>query len=221
MRWPELADTMYDAVAHYKHRAEGETNSTFAYAVPSLREESFRQNREALWALDVSWTRTRERRHTINFLRYFAGPIQMMMRRYRFVEDNLTIGRPEDEQVVDQTRQSVKLWYRNDRTPETGAVDARYETILAQKDRLLFPGLAEMLNRPLVDRCPQCRRRASYGAEAMREFGGVKLCDSCQTDWNTHLLSFSARVREVLPLSPAKTWLPPQLASVTARLRHG
>ncbi|KAK3680870.1 hypothetical protein B0T22DRAFT_531440 [Podospora appendiculata] len=33
----ELCDTMYDAVAYYKHRAKGEINSTFAYAGADLR----------------------------------------------------------------------------------------------------------------------------------------------------------------------------------------
>jgi hypothetical protein len=33
----------------------------------------------------------------------------MLMRRYRFVEDALTISKPEDEHVVDQTRQNYKL----------------------------------------------------------------------------------------------------------------
>lgn len=43
----ELGDTMYDAVAHYKHRAEGELHSTFAYAAPGLREHAFRRSRVA------------------------------------------------------------------------------------------------------------------------------------------------------------------------------
>ncbi len=49
----ELSDTMYDAATFYKHRAEGETNSTFGYAGDDFRRESFRRSREVLWALDT------------------------------------------------------------------------------------------------------------------------------------------------------------------------
>lgn len=51
----EIGDTMYDSVAFYKHRSEGETNSTFAYMPPDLRVQAFRQCREVLWALDAAW----------------------------------------------------------------------------------------------------------------------------------------------------------------------
>ncbi len=45
----ELGDTLYDAVAFYKHQAEGETNSTFGYVGGDARVESFRRCRELLW----------------------------------------------------------------------------------------------------------------------------------------------------------------------------
>ena len=32
----ELSDTLYDAVAFYRHRSGGETNSTFAYMLEEL-----------------------------------------------------------------------------------------------------------------------------------------------------------------------------------------
>jgi len=35
----EVGITLYDAVAFHKHRAEGETNSTFAYADYKMRKE--------------------------------------------------------------------------------------------------------------------------------------------------------------------------------------
>ena len=44
----ELGDTLYDAVAFHKHRGEGETNSTFAYAGIELRKECYRRCREIL-----------------------------------------------------------------------------------------------------------------------------------------------------------------------------
>jgi len=37
----ELADTLYDAVAFFKHRSEGETNSTFAYVPTSSASTPF------------------------------------------------------------------------------------------------------------------------------------------------------------------------------------
>lgn len=81
---------MYNVVAFYKHRAEGETNS--AYVDPGLREEAFRKFREVLWALEVAWGKDPARRCVVNFLRPFGGPIHMMMRRYWFVEDGLVMG---------------------------------------------------------------------------------------------------------------------------------
>ncbi|KAF7349846.1 Alpha-ionylideneethane synthase abl3 [Mycena venus] len=108
----EIGITLYDAVAFYKHRSEGETNSTFAYMPDDLRVRAFRQCREVLWALDVAWARQRQMRAVINFLRFFGGPIHMMMRRYRFVEEGLTIGKPETNQVITQTRANFKLWNR-------------------------------------------------------------------------------------------------------------
>ena len=36
----------------------------------------------------------------------------MMMRRYRYVEDGLTIGNPETDSIVAQTERNVKLWNR-------------------------------------------------------------------------------------------------------------
>jgi hypothetical protein len=105
----EMGDTLYDSVAFYKHRSEGETNSTFAYIPPEIRVQAFRQTRELLWALDVTWAKRPELQSVINFVRFFGGPIHMMMRRYRFVEEGLTIGRFETDEVINQARRNVKL----------------------------------------------------------------------------------------------------------------
>ncbi|MFI6515589.1 hypothetical protein ACIBF1_08540 [Spirillospora sp. NPDC050679] len=195
----ELGDALYDAVAYYKHRAEGETNNTFAYAGGDLRLECYRRYREVLWALDTAWADDAARRSTVNFLRYFGGPIHMMMRRYRFVEDGLVIGAPETDQVVDQTRRNFKLWYRVD-ADQTGLRDRQYDAVLAQRDRLLFPGFAEILERSQTDRCGRCRHRSSYGAQAAEQFGGVRLCDQCRDGWAEHLRSFPARAARVFSL---------------------
>ncbi|KAL1796601.1 hypothetical protein ACET3X_005141 [Alternaria dauci] len=105
----ELGATLYDSVAFYKHRSEGETNSTFAYVPPSIRVEAFHQCRELLWALDVAWAGRPEHLVVTNFLRFFGGPIHTMMRRYRFVEDGMMIGLPKTTAVVKQARQKIKL----------------------------------------------------------------------------------------------------------------
>jgi hypothetical protein len=210
----ELGDTMYDAVAYYKHRAEGETNSTFAYAGGDLRNEAFRRGREVLWALDAARARSPQDRVAFNFLRYFGGPIHMMMRRYRFTEEGLTIGRPETEQVVTQTRRNVKLWNRVDATARS-VHDARYAGALAQSDKLMFPGLADILEKSLDPHCDRCRHRVSYGAEASGSFGGVDLCAECRVEWQAYLVSLPARAADVFP---ALTAAPPH--RLTSSPRH-
>ncbi|WNV88079.1 hypothetical protein [Umezawaea sp. Da 62-37] len=193
----ELGDTLYDAVAYYKHRAEGETNSTFAYVGHDLRVEGYRRCREVLWALDAAWARSSGHRAALNFLRYFGGPIHLMMRRYRFTEEDLTIGLPETDQVVAGTRSNFKLWNRVD---ATGLVvnDTRYATVVARED-LMFPGLADLLEGADVH-CEHCRHRASYGAEATGRFGGVELCDTCRGRWRAYLTAFPARAAAVFPV---------------------
>ncbi|KAK0657839.1 hypothetical protein B0T16DRAFT_434251 [Cercophora newfieldiana] len=128
----EIGDTLYDAIAFYKHRAEGETNSTFAYVDPDLRVEAFRRCREVLWA------------------------------RYRFVEDNLVIGKAETQGVVKETRRNVKLWNRVDQC-STGTYhsdDARYFDAMAKSDRVMFDGLPELLAGS-ASRCCDCQYKAS------------------------------------------------------------
>jgi len=195
----ELGDTLYDAVAYYKHRAEGETNSTFAYVGRELRNESYRRCREVLWALDAAWAHSPEHRPVVNFLRYFGGPIHMMMRRYRFTEEDLTIGLPEDEDVVTQTRRNVKLWNRVDVTGRS-VHDVRYATVVARSEELMFPGLAEALEESVVGHCEDCRHRLSYGAEGLGRFGGVELCDRCREEWQAYLRSFPTRAAAVFPV---------------------
>jgi hypothetical protein len=115
----EIGNTMYDGISYWKHRSEGEINSTFAYVPEEKRVLAYHKCREALWALDVAWARQPEMKCVINFLRYFGGPIHMIMRRYRFVEEGLTLGRPEDQRVIAQTRNNFKLWNRIDEQKKT------------------------------------------------------------------------------------------------------
>jgi len=198
----EIGMTMYDAVAFYKHRSEGETHNTFAYMPEDMRVKGSRQCREVLWALDAMWARQPEMQHVTNFLRFSGGPVQMMMRRYRFIEEDLTLGKPETEAVVTQTRANVKLWNRVDAN-ELKVVDAediqRYMDVLARREEVLFPGLAEILETGGDGHCDACRYRASYGAETTHRFGGVELCDSCKAEWLAFLESFPERAAKVFP----------------------
>ncbi|KAL8387038.1 hypothetical protein RB595_010204 [Gaeumannomyces hyphopodioides] len=124
----EIGDTLYDAVAFYKHRSEGETNNTFAYVPEEVRVRAFSVARELLWALDVAYAGKPEGLPLMNFVRFFGGPIHMMMRRYRFVEEDLTIGRPETDAIVAQTRRNVKLWNRVDANGVAVPADRAAET---------------------------------------------------------------------------------------------
>ncbi|MFG2286720.1 hypothetical protein ACGFOU_11775 [Streptomyces sp. NPDC048595] len=197
----EIGVTLYDAVAYYKHRAEGETHNTFAYAGADLRIDCYRRCREVLWALDTARVRQPKYRCAINFLRCFGGPIHMMMRRYRFAEDRLTVGMPETEHVVHQTRQNYKLWFRSEACAGSPQGPS-YQDVTAQEERLLFPGFLDVLERSGTPRCGRCRYRHAYGAEAWGTFGGVELCDSCRAGWHTYLANFTERAEQVFSLSP-------------------
>ncbi|KAK4613080.1 Alpha-ionylideneethane synthase aba3 [Fulvia fulva] len=200
----ELGDTMYDAVSFFKHRSEGETNSTFAYAPSDLRVAAFKQCREVLWALNAAWNDRPEMACVTSFLRYFGGPLHMMMRRYRYVEEDMTMGREEDSEIVDQTRNNYKLWNRIDaskqRDQDADSVEKkRYENIVAHGDSLLFPGLARWLEDEGEGHCDTCLYCPSYGAETTHCFGGVELCESCRPQWRDHVLSFRERAAKVFP----------------------
>ncbi|KAJ7171645.1 hypothetical protein C8R43DRAFT_978911 [Mycena crocata] len=141
----EITVTMYDAVAFYKHRSEGETHNTFAYMPNDARVAAFRRCREVLWALDAAWVRKPTVQIVTNFVRFSGGPIHMMMRRYRFVDEGLTLGHPETEHIVEQARANHKLWTRFDADQKKDIREKdiqRYRHVLARSDELLFPGLA-------------------------------------------------------------------------------
>jgi hypothetical protein len=203
----EVGDTMYDAIAFYKHRAEGETNSTFAYLPESTRVDGFRLARELLWALDTAYAHRPEHQVVMNFVRFFGGPIHMLMRRYRFVEEQLTVGHPDDRAVVEQTRRNFKLWNRidddddDDRAADRAADPARYAALLAREHDLMFPGLADALRRGVA--CAACvaRTRAST-----RTFGGVQLCAACRMQWRAFHETLPLRAKRAFPeidLEPA------------------
>lgn len=195
----ELSLTMYDATAYYKHRAEGEVHNTFAYAGAEARVAAYHRCREVLWALDAAAAAKQPSLQcALNFTRYVGGPIRLMMRRYRFVDDALTLGNSETEQVASDACEYVKLWNRVDRCGEL-VDESRYAVVTSRSDELLFPGLADMLDRGAEGHCHDCTFRAVYGADTFGEFGGVKLCGACRLEWQGYLGSLAARAAEAFP----------------------
>ncbi|KAH6858590.1 hypothetical protein B0T12DRAFT_500889 [Alternaria alternata] len=199
----EIGNTMYDGISYWKHRSEGEINSTFAYVPESKRVMAYHKCREALWALDVAWARQPEMKCVINFLRYFGGPIHMIMRRYRFVEEGLTLGRPEDKRVIEQTRKHVKLWNRLDEQKKTKKQEAeslqQYRHVLSQENTLLFNGLGEMLEKADEGLCSECSYRETYGAPQAHTFGGVVICAAHKQGWADHTESILERMVRSFP----------------------
>ncbi|PYH33917.1 ABA 3 protein [Aspergillus neoniger CBS 115656] len=176
----EIGDTMYDAVAFYKHRSEGETNSTFAYMPEDHRIEAFHRARQVLWAIDLAMAGTPGHLAVTNFLRSFGGPIHMMMRRYRFVEEDLTVGKSETKEVINQTRLNKKLWNR-------------------RSNEFMFRGLADYLDRANNQHCPECIYREVYGAQRDHCFGGVQLCEQCRFEWGHFLGTLPERAKRAFP----------------------
>ncbi|EPS37552.1 hypothetical protein H072_8759 [Dactylellina haptotyla CBS 200.50] len=194
----ELALGLYDSVAFFKHRAEGEVCNFFAYVGGDIRIETTRLYREAMWALDTALQGKQENVYVISFMRPFGGPCHIMMRRYRFVEEGLTLGRPENAEVVSQTGKNVNLWFRvepNAKMPEK----ERYNSVMARKDDLMYEGLAECLERSNTVQCSDCVQKSTYGADDLYQFGGVKLCVGCQQKWKQWVTSFPARMAEAFP----------------------
>ncbi|KAF8172186.1 hypothetical protein K438DRAFT_2056739 [Mycena galopus ATCC 62051] len=188
----EITLTMYDAVAIYKHRSEGEVCSTFSYVPEDLRVAAFRQCREVLWALDAAWA-DRPMMPILNLLRFLGGPIHMLMRRYRFVDEDLRIGVSETEE------------YRIDanKVKDVGEDSVHhYKDVLAASEKVLFPGLAHTLETAGDGNCDTCIHRSSYGAEDTHCFGGVQLCDDCRASWRQWIESFPHRAAKVLTVFP-------------------
>ena len=196
----EIGMAMYDAVAFYKHRAEGEVCNAFAYCGPDLefRTAAFAAARSTLWALDARWYGSVQGRCAVNLLRNLPL-IHMAMRRYRFVEDGLVVGAPETSEVVRAARAHVKLWYRTDAgTSQTRPEPESAAPSLESVRSMLFPALAQALEPASV--CPRCIHRASYGAAEEGQFGGVSLCDDCRETWRSYVSSSWARHEAVLSL---------------------
>ncbi|PYH29892.1 ABA 3 protein [Aspergillus neoniger CBS 115656] len=194
----EIGDTMYDAVAFFKHRSEGETNSTFAYIPEDERISAFHEARQVLWTLDVAMAGKPGHTIVTNFVRNLGGPIHMTMRRYRFVEEGLTIGKTESEEIINETRQNFKLWNRLDADSVTSLDIKHYDMLLSRCDDLMFPGLAEWLEAD-SQHCTQCVYRKAYGAQRAHCFGGVELCSKCRDVWREYLKTLPERTKQAFP----------------------
>ncbi|KAG9249734.1 uncharacterized protein F5Z01DRAFT_668409 [Emericellopsis atlantica] len=195
----ELCCTLYDAVAFHKHRAEGETNSTFGYFDAHTRVKSFQLYRMVLWAIDVPWATNPAKRCVVNFLRFFGGPLHMMTRRYRFVEDGLRIGKPETEQVVELTRANFKLWNRVEETAAQLKYDGRYADFVAQSDKLMFDGFCDLLQRSGSRECVNCTFIVTGTTKDIRQFGGIQLCRPCKEKWGLSMAEFPERFKTAFP----------------------
>ncbi|CZT15508.1 uncharacterized protein RCC_01366 [Ramularia collo-cygni] len=193
----EIGDTMYDAIAFYKHRAEGETNNTFAYVPPDLRVDAYRTARELLWAFDVAYALKPGMQIVTNFVRAFGGPIHMMMRRYRFCEEGLMIGKAEDESVILAAKNNQKLWHRLDRDEvKFYEGQQRFERIMEMEDKLLFRGFADILRD--AARVDSPAEPASSPAEE-NGFGGSLSNEAASQEWRTWALGLQARVAHAFP----------------------
>jgi hypothetical protein len=188
----EIAITLYDAVAFRKHKSEGEICSTFAYVPYQDRTEAFKRARDMLWSLDAN-SDSEDTRIVINFIRALGGPIHMTMHRYRFVEEDLTIGRPENDEVKALAHQNAKLWFRDDRSDRLLADNRRYEYVMSQRKQLLFSGLGKILADSRDTACSKCHQTRFVNE------GGIHLCKGCERVWRVYLEMLPARVLSAFP----------------------
>ena len=164
---------------------------------------SFRVARETLWALDVYYSKRPGGQVLMNFVRFFGGPIHMLTRRYRFVEEDLTIGKPEDDAVVSETRLNFKLWHRVDGPTELSPADApgmeRFLEMQKRGEEIMFPELPSLLERGSKPNCDRFFYRISYGSTEIHSFGGVELCCGCRAIWKGYIESLPERVQHIFP----------------------
>jgi hypothetical protein len=123
----------------------------------------------------------------------------IVMRRYRFVEDGLVIGRPETLTVVKQARAKFKLWNRVDaQDSEVEGVD-HYTAMTARSDELVFDGLSGYLEASKNVTCQECQEHQSCKEDTLYGLGGVRLCDECRDEWGAHIDTFPNRFASVFP----------------------
>lgn len=177
-------------MAAHKHQAEAEVHSTFSYAPREQRIAMYERCREICWALDMAWLSGQGHVWPVvaAFVRFFRGPIHMTMRRYRFVEDGLTIGKALDDEIIQEARRSVKLWYRLEGEKTCEVSDHRYAEILARKEELMFPELGQILSAGNDEDCERCQFVEKN-----------VLCHICQKRWTNYLESLLYRAQNAFP----------------------
>ena len=123
----------------------------------------------------------------------------MMMRRYRFVEEGLTVGKAETDAVINEARDHIKLWNRIDAECDRSKDLKRYKTLITEGGHLLFEGLADILDKGDQPSCLDCVFRDSYGAKATHQFGGVEKCMRCQEEGRAYLTFLPFRAIAAFP----------------------
>lgn len=195
---------LYDSVAYFKHSAEAETNTTFAYAPADTRVAAFRQYRDVLWALDATWARSdKARTLAVNFVRLGGGPIHVMMDRYRFVEEGLSMGKGVDdvETRIEDARDKIKLWNRVELRESSVKKDGGLCEMLKEKrGDLMFDGLEEYLRREQDEYCSRCcYQNLNMAGSSTQRFSGVELCRDCKDEWRSYLETLHIRAGRVFP----------------------
>ena len=123
----------------------------------------------------------------------------MMTRRYRFVEDELMIGRAETNRVVELTRNKFKLWNRVEAATAQPVQDSHYASVIAQSRRVRFPGFSDILERRAERRCLDCSSALFRNGTASGQFGGIRLCDGCKDAWRSYMENFLLRMVATFP----------------------
>ena len=162
--------------------------------------------RDVLWSLDAN-SDSEDTRIVMNLIRALGGPIHMTMHRYRFVEEDLTIGRPENDEVRALAHQNAKLWFRDNRSDGLLADDRRYERVMSQRKQLLFSGLGKILANSRDTACRECRQSGFVNK------GGMHLCKTCECVWRVYLEKLPARVLSTFPgrkVKESRRLLPPE-----------
>lgn len=121
------------------------------------------------------------------------------MRRYRFIEDGMMIGRPDTTTVITQACQQFKLWNRVDMQYGDAKDVERYNHLMVRSEELMLDGLREFLDASNENTFKGCQHRETRGGYTSFAFGGVQLCEGCKESWGVYVASFSARFTDVFP----------------------
>ena len=93
-----------------------------------------------------------------------------------------------DDDIIQEARQNIKLWYRLEEEKTCALSDQRYREILAREEELMFPGLGKILSSASDGDCEQCL----FAEENV-------LCHICQKRWMNYLGSLVCRAQNAFP----------------------